>query len=142
MIQLYFLPESRVLQMPALHWQNLTQQASGLDQGLESSGSGTSYFVDHARRIAAGIQHLLSTKFFAEHLASSVHGCTAAELCAQEPAGIIANKSNEIFTIPWYLYQMVTQSILRTREGKQVFSNKNILFVTSLDLTECLEQIF
>ena len=34
----------------------------------------------------------------------------------------------------WYVYQMVTQHILRTGEGKQDFSRMNFLFTTALDL--------
>ena len=36
---------------------------------------------------------------------------------------------------------MVTQNRLRTCEGKQVFSEKTIHFVTGLDLIKCLKQI-
>ena len=40
------------------------------------------------------------------------------------------------------LYQMVTQSMLRTHEGKYVFSErKKIRHVTSFDLINCLKQL-
>ena len=43
--------------------------------------------------------------------------------------------------IPWYLYQMVTQSITRTHEGKLVFSEKNIRFATAFNLIKCIKKI-
>ena len=36
---------------------------------------------------------------------------------------------------------MVTQNILRTHDGKKVFSDKKIRFVNTLDLIKCLTQI-
>ena len=41
----------------------------------------------------------------------------------------------------WYLYQMATHLMLLTHGGKQFFSDKNILFVTALDVIKCLEQV-
>ena len=37
---------------------------------------------------------------------------------------------------PWFLYQMVTQNMLRTHEGKYYFSRQNIEFMT----IKCLKQ--
>ena len=37
---------------------------------------------------------------------------------------------------------MVTQNMMRTREGKEVFSEKKFRFVTVIDLIKCPEQIF
>ena len=36
---------------------------------------------------------------------------------------------------------MVTHNMLRAREGKWEFSDKNIRFVTALDVIKCLEQV-
>ena len=36
---------------------------------------------------------------------------------------------------------MVTNYMLRTHEGKYVFSGKNTRFVTALDVIKCLEQV-
>ena len=36
---------------------------------------------------------------------------------------------------------MVTQNMLRTHDGKWVFSDKTIRLVTALDLIKCLKQI-
>ena len=36
---------------------------------------------------------------------------------------------------------MATQIMLRTHEDKYVFSDKNIRFLTALDLIKCLKQI-
>ena len=36
---------------------------------------------------------------------------------------------------------MVTHYMLRTHEGKWVFSGKNTRFVTAFDLIKCLEQV-
>ena len=41
---------------------------------------------------------------------------------------------------PWYLYQMVTQNMLRTHEGKYGLSEKNLGFVTALDLITYLRE--
>ena len=43
--------------------------------------------------------------------------------------------------MPWYLYYMVTQNMLRTFEGKLVFSEKKIRFLTPLDLTDQMTEI-
>ena len=40
----------------------------------------------------------------------------------------------------WYLYQMVTQNMLRTHEGKLVFLRKNIRFLTALILSNALNR--
>ena len=40
--------------------------------------------------------------------------------------------------LPKYLYYMVTQNMLRTDEGKQVFSEQ---IWTALDLNKCLKQV-
>ena len=42
---------------------------------------------------------------------------------------------------PWYLYQMVTQNMWRTRVGKYVFSEEKKIFGTALDLVKCLKQV-
>ena len=34
----------------------------------------------------------------------------------------------------WFLYKMVTQNMMRTRGSKKFFFDKNILFLTALDL--------
>ena len=41
----------------------------------------------------------------------------------------------------WFLYSMVTQNILRTHERKIRLLEKNIRFVTALDLSKCLKPI-
>ena len=48
---------------------------------------------------------------------------------------------NLTLTKSWYLYQVVTQDILRMHEEKQVLLEKKKLFVTTLDPIKCLKQI-
>ena len=41
----------------------------------------------------------------------------------------------------WQLQQMVTHNMLRTHEGKQIFAEEKIQFVTAFDLIKFLKQI-
>ena len=46
-----------------------------------------------------------------------------------------------ILQYAWYLYQKVTQNMLRAHKGKYIFSEKKIRVVTTLDRIKCLKQI-
>ena len=41
---------------------------------------------------------------------------------------------------PWFLYKMVAQNMFRTNDVKQVFSEQNVGFDDSLDVTKCFQQ--
>ena len=41
----------------------------------------------------------------------------------------------------WYLYQVVTQNMLPSHDGKWVLSKRKLRYVTKLDLLKCLRQI-
>ena len=43
--------------------------------------------------------------------------------------------------VPWFLYKMVTQNILRKCEGNHYISEEKCQIVTVPDLNKCLKQI-
>ena len=53
-------------------------------------------------------------------------------------AGTIFSQTMEYL---WYLYQLVTRSMLRMCEGKEIFVENSFKFPTVLDLNKCLKHI-
>ena len=64
---------------------------------------------------------------------SSLSTCLLDHCTGSGPTKKILYNSRSL-QFSWYLYQMVTQNMLRTNEGKLVCSGEKIRFVISLDL--------
>ena len=62
-------------------------------------------------------------------------------LCQVGKISPLTNYVSYPLVSPWWLYQIVTQNTMRTREGKPVLSENIFTFVTASDLNKCLWQI-